>query len=249
MPVIIGARITAERSLAPSPRELHYVACSLLETSDAEARHAGQDKPFTIWPLQPAAGPCGLHWVLRVGWVRADPPAPATLSLDKLRVGHVNCVVTETMSRSATHAQLAAGPVQAEAELTFGSPTYFSHNGSTLLTPDPRRMTDSWRRSWNTWLPEPSELRISDETGQEISKTVELADFELRTVTGASGYGRDQAGFVGSVRLRLGRGASSDARAAFSALARFAEFCGTGAQTTHGFGATRSGSGSGSGEW
>ena len=116
-------------------------------------------------------------------------------------------------------AQLAAGPV---------------------LTPDPRRMAESWRRGWNVWLPEASELRIGDETFQEVSRTVELADLDLRTAAADSGYGREQAGFVGLVRL--GRKAAAGARAAFGALVRFAEFSGTGAQTTHGFGATRCGS-------
>ena len=242
MPVIIGARLTAERAVSVNARELHYVACSLLEVGDAEAQHAGQDKPFSIWPLRPGPGSPGVRWVLRVGWLRPDQPAPGALALDKLRVGHVDCVVTETMSRAASHAQLAAGPVLGDAELVFCSPTYFAHNGGTLLTPDPRRMAESWRRGWNSWLPESSELRISDETFQEVSRTVELVGYELRTAAADSGYGREQAGFVGSARLRLGRKAGAGARAAFSALVRFAEFSGTGAQTTHGFGATRSGS-------
>ncbi len=240
MPVIVGARITADRTVAVNARELHYLACTLLEAGDAEARHVGQDKPFAIWPLQPGAS--SAQWVLRVSWLRPDQPAPVVLTLDKVRVGQVDCVVTEIMSRAASHAQLAAGPVLVDAEVVFCSPTYFSHNGGTLLTPDPRRMAESWRRGWNAWLPEASELRISDETFQEVSRTVELAGFELRTASADSGYGREQAGFVGSVRLRLGRKAGVGARAAFSALVRFAEFSGTGAQTTHGFGATRTGS-------
>jgi CRISPR-associated endoribonuclease Cas6 len=54
-----------------------------------------------------------------------------------------------------------------------------------------------------------------------------------------SGRGHDRAGFTGTATLRMGRDAPAAARAVFGALVRFAEFCGTGAQTTHGFGATR----------
>jgi CRISPR/Cas system endoribonuclease Cas6 (RAMP superfamily) len=53
-----------------------------------------------------------------------------------------------------------------------------------------------------------------------------------------SGRGHQRAGFTGKASLRLDAGASAAARSVFSALVRFAEFCGTGAQATHGFGAT-----------
>ena len=39
--------------------------------------------------------------------------------------------------------------------------------------------------------------------------------------------------------MRLESGVPEQVRVAFGALARFAEYCGTGAQVTHGFGATR----------
>ena len=54
-----------------------------------------------------------------------------------------------------------------------------------------------------------------------------------------SGRAYERAGFTGTATLRLGRDTSAAAGAIFGALVRFAEFCGTGAQTTHGFGATR----------
>jgi CRISPR-associated endoribonuclease Cas6 len=240
MPVIIGARITAERPFTPSTGDLHYLPSALFETDGAQVPHDGQDKPFSIWPLRPAPGPAGLNWLLRCAWLRPDPPAPAVLSLDKLRIGHRYCTVTETMYRTATHAQLAAGPVLSQAEVTFASPAYFAHNGSSLLTPDPRRMADSWRRSWNAWLPDPSDLTTGENIWPEISMTIELAAYDLRTTTTDSGHGRDQAGFTGTATLRLARKATVPARSAFSTLVRFAEFSGTGAQTTHGFGATRS---------
>jgi len=238
MPVIIGARITAARPLNPNAREIHHLACALFEADDDQANHSAQDKPFSIWPPRQAPGKPGLNWVLRAAWLRPDLPAANALSPDKICIGRTDCAVTETMLRTATHAQLAAGPVLTDAGLLFTSPTYFAHDGATILNPDPRRITESWRRSWNAWLPTPHELRIDDGTWTEISKSVELADFDLRTTTLDTGHGRNQTGFTGSATLRLGNKTTAAARSAFSRLVRFAEFCGTGAQTTQGFGAT-----------
>src|SRR5712691_1830969 len=201
MPVIIGARITASRPLNPNARELHHLACGLFEASAGEACHTAQDKPFTIWPPQQPPGTPSRNWILRATWLRPDPPADSTLPPDKLDVGRASCAVTETMVRTTTHAQLASGPAVDKAQLTFVSATYFAHNGAALLTPDPRRITESWRRSWNAWLPEPGELRIDDETWAEINKTVELAEYDLRTTTIDTGHGRDQSGFTGSATL------------------------------------------------
>jgi CRISPR/Cas system endoribonuclease Cas6 (RAMP superfamily) len=45
-------------------------------------------------------------------------------------------------------------------------------------------------------------------------------------------------GFAGTAALRLPGTAPAAARRVFGTLVRFANYCGTGAQTTHGFGAT-----------
>lgn len=119
--------------------------------------------------------------MLRAAWLRPDPPPGSALSLDKIRIGRVDCAVTEVMLRTATHAQFAAGPVLTYAGLNFASPTYFAYDGATILNPDPRRITESWCRNWSAWLPDPHELRIDDGIWAEISKTVELAGFDLRT--------------------------------------------------------------------
>ncbi|MGH3947978.1 MAG: CRISPR system precrRNA processing endoribonuclease RAMP protein Cas6 [Pseudonocardiaceae bacterium] len=48
-----------------------------------------------------------------------------------------------------------------------------------------------------------------------------------------------QTGFVGAARLALTRAGDDITAQVFTALTRFAEFAGVGAQTTHGFGAVR----------
>jgi CRISPR-associated endoribonuclease Cas6 len=140
--------------------------------------------------------------------------------------------------RPASHAELAAGRVVRAAEVTLRSPTYFSQNGVHVVVPEPRLIVGSWRRRWNASLPQDDELAITDELWRDIHPAVTLMAFELCTQPRATGHGRTQTGFAGTMTLRLDNDCPAGVNRAFSALARFAEFCGTGAQTTHGFGAT-----------
>jgi len=121
---------------------------------------------------------------------------------------------------------------------SFRSPTYFSQNGTDVVVPDPRLIAGSWRRRWNSSLPEGDLLVIGDDAWRETLQALRLATFDLRTETRDSGHGRDRTGFTGSATLRLTRDAPAVAGMVLGTLARFAEYCGTGAQTTHGFGAT-----------
>src|ERR1022692_1523640 len=156
-----------------SPSQL---ACALCE-GGAAAGHLSQDKPFTVWPLRPAAGDTGLDWALRAAWLRPGPPPAGLICPDTLRLGHVTCTVTGTTHRAASHAQLAGGASAEHADLMFLSPTYFSHNGSDVLMPDPRLIVGSWRRSWNASLPDDDPLRIDDDAWRDIHQAVRLAGF------------------------------------------------------------------------
>jgi CRISPR-associated endoribonuclease Cas6 len=222
------------------------------------ADHLGPQKPFAVWPLQPVVdgapaatgdpapvkgpgpgGDFGQERVLRAAWLTAEPLPSALTSLAEVRLGHVTCAVTEVSQRSVTHGHMAAGVALDSATVTFRSPTYFSQNGSDVVLPDPRLILGSWRRQWNAWLPAGGgALEIDDDAWRELHRSVHLADFDLRTERWDSGHGSERAGFTGTAALRLGKDAPLPARSRFGALVRFAEFCGTGAQTTHGFGAT-----------
>jgi CRISPR-associated endoribonuclease Cas6 len=122
--------------------------------------------------------------------------------------------------------------------VTFHSPAYFSQNGSDVVLPDPRLILGSWRRQWNAWAPADDALKIDGEAWRDLHRSVRLTEFDLCTKRRDSGRGHERAGFTGTAVLGLGKDAPAASRARFGALARFAEFCGTGAQTTHGFGAT-----------
>jgi CRISPR-associated endoribonuclease Cas6 len=236
MPTVIDMQLKATWAVEPKTDFLHSLACALFEGEGAE--HYGQDKPFTIWPLNPAPGGSAGEWVWRVTWLPDDPPPSQALTADVLRVGHVSCAVTESVHRRVTHARMAAGPGLTSVMLTFRSPTYFSHNGSSVVIPDPRRIVGSWRRSWDSSLSEVGPLSIDEHTWRNTHPAIHLAEFDLRTERRDSGYGYDRSGFTGSAVLRLDKKAPASARAVLGTLARFAEYCGTGSQTTHGFGAT-----------
>jgi len=236
MPTLIEMRLKATWVVRPDTRQLHGLACALFEGQEFD--HFGQDKPFAVWPLRPAPEGSADDWTWRAAWLPDEPPPAGAVTADMLRVGHVSCAITESTQRRVTHARLAAGPALNGITVTFASPTYFSQNGADVVLPDPRLIVGSWRRRWNSSLRGADSLAIDDGTWRDAHRAIHLAAFELCTTRRDSGHGQDRAGFTGSVTLRLGRNSPSPASTILGTLARFAEYCGTGAQTTHGFGAT-----------
>jgi CRISPR-associated endoribonuclease Cas6 len=236
MPTLIEIRLKATWTVHPDTRQLHGLACALFEADGGE--HLGHDKPFAVWPLSPASGSGLGEWTLRAAWLPDDPAPVSAITADQLRVGHVRCLVAESTQRRVTHAALAAGPGPAAVTVRFTSPVFFSQNGIDVLVPDPRLIAGSWRRRWNSSLPAGHPLAITDDAWKDAHRSLGLAAYDLRTECRDSGHGRGRTGFTGTATLRLARTAPSAARHLLGTLARFAEYCGTGAQTTHGFGAT-----------
>ena len=236
MPTAIELRLKATWTIRPDTRQLHGLACAVFEGESAS--HLGQDKPFAVRPLEPAPGGPAGEWIWRCAWLPDGPPPAGTLTADLIRVGLVSCAVTESSHRRVTHAQLAAGPPLRAVAVTFASPAYFAQNGSDVVLPDPRLIVGSWRRRWNSSLPDADPLTVDDDSWRQALRLLRLADFDLHTQSRDSGHGRDRLGFTGTATLRLDRSAPQPAAAVLGALARFAGYCGTGAQTTHGFGAT-----------
>ena len=245
MPVIVELRLhpTAAappgRPRAPEPttRQLHGLACALFEGArSTDEAHAAHDKPFAIWPLRPAT-PGG--WLLRGAWLPAGFPQNVLAATGEARLGPIACTVTDLAFRTATHEELA-GTEQADgARITLLSPAYFSQNGAYVTEPDPRLIVGSWRRRWNASLPgEDDGLLIDDDLWRDIHLALHVTGAGITLEPRDTGY-RQQAGMTGTLTLRLETGAPPLVRQAFAALSRFAEYCGTGAQVTHGFGATR----------
>ena len=236
MPIVIELRLKASWMVRPDTRQLHGLACALFENEGAE--HFGHDKPFAVWPLSQAPSGGAHDWEWRATWLPDQLPPVTALTPDQLRLGHVTCTVTEATHRRVTHAQLAAGPPLGSAEAWFRSPTYFSQNGTDAVLPDPRLIVGSWRRRWNASLAGEDRLAIDDQAWRETHRAIRLGEFDLHTEHMDSGRGHERAGFTGSATLQVHKGTPAAVHSVFGTLVRFAEFCGTGAQTTHGFGAT-----------
>lgn len=248
MPVIVELRLRAQGPRgsrkpsaigpgAPDPttRQLHGLACALFEGARiADDQHVASEKPFTIWPLRPA--PEG--WLLRGAWLPPGFPQTVMAAAGDVRLGPVSYTVTDLALRTAAHDDLAAAEPADGARLTFLSPAYFSQNGAAVTDPDVRLIAGSWRRRWNASLPPGHDLHIGAALWRDIHLALHVTGSGITLQPRDTGY-RQQPGMTGTLTLRLESEASPTVRQAFAALASFAEYCGTGAQVTHGFGATK----------
>jgi hypothetical protein len=238
MPIAVTLRLRPSRPWQPNTRQVHGLACELFEQQ--RPPHHQQDKPFAIWPVHPDPDDPDVGLILRGAWL-GDTPPPFTLATgSRVRLGGVWCTLTDVDEYKASYAELAASAPARSATLAFWSPTYFSHNGADVLTPDPRLLVGSWRRRWNHAQPTGSALLVDDSLWQQLHRALRLIAFDLHTLEMDSGHGHPQTGFVGQVTLGLQPGGARELRSVLSTLVRFASFAGTGAQTTHGFGATTS---------
>jgi hypothetical protein len=245
MPAIVELRLSPGRDIEPTTRQLHGLACALFEGSLSGGSpgsppggngggHAAQDKPFSVWPLREVPG----GWVFRGAWLLPGFPQGVLAACGQVQLGPAACTVTDVAFHPATHAELAGVPEIDGIRLTLLSPAYFSQNGAQVTEPDPRLIAGSWRRRWNASLPAGDDLAVGDELWRDIHLALHVTGSGLRTEIRDTGY-RPQAGLVGTITLRLEQEASVEVRRGLGMLARFAEFCGTGAQVTHGFGATK----------
>lgn len=229
VPAVVTVDFVPQPGLRLYPARLHGAACELLERT-WDGRHDAQRKPFSAGPM---AGTAGLaRW--RLGWLADGAPR---LTEEPVRFGPVACPVVRCDVQDLPFAALAAGEPAWSAELDVISPLYFSRNGRDHPLPDPVLMLRSAADRWNAFAP--AGLAVSDAILRDVLATVHLAAMEGRTESVPVTVTMHQTGYVGTVRLALTRAAVPGVAGAFAALMRFADIAGLGAQTTHGFGATR----------
>jgi CRISPR-associated endoribonuclease Cas6 len=243
MPAVIELRLCPDSALParfePTTRQLHGLACTLFEGTGTD--HGNQEKAWTVWPLRRD----GDGWLLRAAWLRPGFPQQVLAGCGQVRLGPIDCKVTDIAFRPITHDELADVPPVDGVRLTLFSPAYFSQSGQYVSDPDVRLIAGSWRRRWNASLPPDSGLFVDAELWRDIHLALHITGDGLQREIRDTGYRapsgtwRQQEGLTGTATLRLESGAPAEVRKAFAALARFAEYCGTGAQVTHGFGATR----------
>lgn len=229
MPAVLDLELAVPAGTLVYPARLHGAACAMLE--DADAAHTAQHKPFSVGPLIEASTG-RTRW--RVGWLGSaePPPIPETIAL-----GPAPCPVRPARPQRTSFAQLLAGKSVRHAELQFVSPTFFARKGRDLPLPDPVLIMRSLATSWDAHAP--PELALPAEVLTALLDTVYLADAAIDTRRAQVSHTMWQTGFVGEAQLALTKAADAATTQVFTALTRFAEFAGVGAQTTHGFGAVR----------
>lgn len=229
MPALITLDLVPGGELRLYPARLHGAACALVEPL-WNGEHDAQRKPFSAGPL---IGNGGLaRW--RLGWLPNQVPP---FSPDTVRFGSQPCQVVDCTIQDMPFGSLAGAEPAWSADLEIVSPLYFSRNGRDHPLPDPVLMLRSALDRWNAFAPDP--FQISDTFGRDLLATVWLASMDGRTVSTPITATMHQTGFVGTIRLALGRAASTPLASMFAALMHYADIAGLGAQTTHGFGAIR----------
>jgi CRISPR/Cas system endoribonuclease Cas6 (RAMP superfamily) len=133
----------------------------------------------------------------------------------------------------ASWAQLADAPPARRLHICFETPTFFSHQGEMRLLPEPIRLWEGWRRTWEALAPAlPLGTDALTLGGMQITR------YQLRTEAVALKGGLYR-GFIGEMVLEWRASTPPETRRTAAALAGIADFFGTGAKTMLGLGQTR----------
>ena len=122
--------------------------------------------------------------------------------------------------------------------MEFLSPTTFRAGNLDSPLPEPGAVFHSWLSRWNDFGP--PDRRISTELLETVRTNVAISAHRMRTER--HDLGRSQVvGFLGKVTFVITKARRLNQALVWqlSALADYAEFCGTGRKTTHGMGQTR----------
>ncbi|MGW2476584.1 CRISPR system precrRNA processing endoribonuclease RAMP protein Cas6 [Streptomyces sp. NPDC001665] len=224
-------RAALPREQPVSPAQLHGLACTLLE--GAAIDHHGQTKPFSVTPLMGAPNAPG-HALLTLGWLDDSTPPPLDKRLgEQVRLGSQFFTVEDAHVTGAPYAALRALPPAQRVTMDFLSVTHFTRKGRWIPLPDPELLYAGLARRWNTYADTP----IPDGLITALREAVLLAAHEVKSAPTQIGQGH-RIGFLGQAVFALPHAVDTEVLAAFTALSRFAECAGVGAQTTHGLGWT-----------
>jgi CRISPR-associated endoribonuclease Cas6 len=234
MPARWTLTLTSDRPIRPAtPAQLHGLACTLFEGDDSH--HTSQTKPFTISPL--LNSPDRHITELCLGWLDDTNAPPFSVPLpttDRIRLGSQFLTIHHAAFEPAPYQDLLTAPPAPRADITFLSPTYFTHSGRSIPLPDPRLVYQSLLRRWNYYAPH----AIPDLTAAALFDSLLLTAHNTATTPVTLGPGR-RIGFTGTATYSLQHQADTPTRHAFTALTRLAAIAGIGAQTTHAQGYVR----------
>ena len=139
-----------------------------------------------------------------------------------------------------TYQELWQGPINQKLELSFLSPTSFRRKGNHFPLPVPNNIFHSYLRRWNDFSGRPIE---AEDFLNWIDESVRIDRHWLESLKVSGIKGGNFTGFVGAIALSLTPQGLKHRlyRQVWSALGRFAPYCGTGHKTTFGLGQTRLG--------
>lgn len=272
MPTTVVLHVDARERLTAHPpfRQLHGLACELLERHLEPAAHRATVKPFSVSPM--ARRRDGSRaW--QITWLPDEEVPPILGRALQGRLGDIPIVLTPEAVVHRSFRGLHEAARSTAFDVQFRSPTWFSRSGVELVIPDPAVMLAGLARRWDELAPSP----VPAEVLGALSRVIQVAAVDIQTIRTNSvreihldegpaplvrleldergpRAAADRAGFVGAARLVLATAASGAMdellRAAceewFGTLMGFAGFAGIGKATTQGFGwceVTMSGSG------
>nr|WP_155083952.1 CRISPR-associated endoribonuclease Cas6 [Cyanobacterium aponinum] len=141
-------------------------------------------------------------------------------------------------SPPTTYENLWKEKIETNFCFTFLSPTSFRRNNHHYPLPHPPNLFHSYLRRWNQFS---QKVFSQDSFLDWIDKFVIIRRYHLESKKVAGGKKGSVTGFIGSLELYLGHKYQDypEFTQLYSALCRFAPYCGTGHKTTFGLGHTR----------
>ncbi len=212
----------------------------------AAIHNANQPNPLSVGPLLAVADDPQAHTV-EIGCVTAEVIEPIMGGLPgqggRVVLGRTAYDVRDvTVTSMADFDDLAASPPGRAIPLRLLTPTAHHAPGvvrRSVVVPDPALYFGSWFRRWNLYAPTP----FSEDLMEAIGSQAAVRAFEGGTRAVRLDGTRTFIGFTGRVEFTILDGPADPAAlaAAAWALARLAEYCGTGVETMRGMGQTRIG--------
>lgn len=143
-------------------------------------------------------------------------------------------------SSPTTYENLWGGKIETNYCFTFLSPTSFRRNNHHYPLPHPPNLFHSYLRRWNQFS---QRVFSPDNFLDWVDKFVIIRRYRLESKKVAGGKKGSVTGFIGLIQISLGHNYQDypEFTQLFSALCRFAPYCGTGHKTTFGLGHTRLG--------
>jgi CRISPR-associated endoribonuclease Cas6 len=212
----------------------------------ASLHSSGRPKPYTLSPLwSPRGEPGVVRWEVTVltDWLLEPLEAGVRKCGPEVRLGPQRFELERwERGRGVAWHGLLDGPPASDWTLRLHSPTAHHATGpfrKSVVLPTPELYWGSWYQRWNLYAP--PELRMEDSFLLEtVAERIAVSGCAGQTETVPLDAGRAFLGFTGEVRFTLlqPKETAPELRAALTALARLAPYCGTGVETMRGMGQT-----------